>query len=86
MPFLILSRIVPASGLVLGAVGSAVYRPGEPREFVLEPGDALILYTDGLIGKAKTTATFAGMFQADKGPTHSSKNGKTFKNTVRKTS
>jgi serine phosphatase RsbU (regulator of sigma subunit) len=39
---------VPAYGLVLGAISHEKYTPGEPVDLVLQQGDCLILYTDGL--------------------------------------
>jgi serine phosphatase RsbU (regulator of sigma subunit) len=37
-----------ANGLVLGAISQAKYTPGDPVELVLQQGDCLFLYTDGL--------------------------------------
>jgi serine phosphatase RsbU (regulator of sigma subunit) len=39
---------LPANGLVLGAVSQEKYTPGDPVDLVLEQGDCLFLYTDGL--------------------------------------
>jgi serine phosphatase RsbU (regulator of sigma subunit) len=41
------SRIV-AGGLVLGAVGAKLYKPGEQVDLILESGELLLLFTDGL--------------------------------------
>ena len=37
-----------AKGLVLGAVSQEKYTPGDPVDLVLQQGDCLFLYTDGL--------------------------------------
>ena len=39
---------VPANGLVLGAISQEQYTPGNPVDIVLQHGDCLFLYTDGL--------------------------------------
>ena len=39
---------LPVNGLVLGAVNSEQYIPGNPVDLVLQSGDCLFLYTDGL--------------------------------------
>ncbi|MFX0067284.1 MAG: SpoIIE family protein phosphatase, partial [Candidatus Hermodarchaeota archaeon] len=39
---------LPANGLVLGAIGHEQYTPGDPVDLVLQQGDCLFLYTDGL--------------------------------------
>jgi serine phosphatase RsbU (regulator of sigma subunit) len=39
---------VPATGLLLGFAAAGVYQPSEEFEVSLEPGDTLLLYTDGL--------------------------------------
>lgn len=39
---------VPANGLLLGVAPGAAYRPSEPTRIKLNPGDCLLLYTDGL--------------------------------------
>jgi serine phosphatase RsbU (regulator of sigma subunit) len=52
---LVLNRInkkvyrIPANGLVIGAVSQKNYKPGIPVDLVLERGDYLFLFTDGLI-------------------------------------
>ena len=39
---------LPANGLVLGAISHEQYTPGDPVDLVLQQGDCLFLYTDGL--------------------------------------
>ena len=39
---------VPANGLVLGAVDKKQYKPGDQVDVILQQGDCLFLYTDGL--------------------------------------
>jgi len=39
---------LPTNGLVLGAISQAQYTPGDPVDLVLQQGDCLFLYTDGL--------------------------------------
>jgi serine phosphatase RsbU (regulator of sigma subunit) len=39
---------IPANGLVLGAISKEKYTPGDPVDLVLQQGDCLFLYTDGL--------------------------------------
>jgi serine phosphatase RsbU (regulator of sigma subunit) len=39
---------LPANGLVLGAISPEQYTPGDPVDLVLQKGDCLFLYTDGL--------------------------------------
>ncbi len=39
---------VPANGLVLGAVDKKQYKPGDQVDLILQQGDRLFLYTDGL--------------------------------------
>jgi serine phosphatase RsbU (regulator of sigma subunit) len=39
---------LPANGLVLGVISKEQYTPGDPVDLVLQKGDCLFLYTDGL--------------------------------------
>ncbi len=39
---------LPVNGMVLGAISQEHYTPGEPVDFLLQKGDCLLLYTDGL--------------------------------------
>jgi sigma-B regulation protein RsbU (phosphoserine phosphatase) len=39
---------IPVNGLVLGAISKEKYTPGDPVDLVLQQGDCLFLYTDGL--------------------------------------
>ncbi len=39
---------IPANGLLLGVAAAGVYKAGKEIEFRMEPGDTLLLYTDGL--------------------------------------
>jgi len=39
---------LPVNGMVLGAISQKHYIPGDPVDFVLQKGDCLFLYTDGL--------------------------------------
>ena len=42
------SEMVQSNGMMLGFIGPEMYKPGPDKAVVLDPGDSLILYTDGL--------------------------------------
>jgi sigma-B regulation protein RsbU (phosphoserine phosphatase) len=42
------SELVASNGMMLGFIGPEMYKPGPDKTVVLDPGNSLLLYTDGL--------------------------------------